>query len=77
MTAPSVEVVTRTGTATFARAVADEFEPGILTVTWTDDERTARVFQPSQWVHAYVRDGNGFPLFAFSNVAAQQTQGAA
>lgn len=45
--------------ATYARAVADVFERGVLTISACDDERELDTFAPGDWKAADVVDDNG------------------
>lgn len=63
------------GYESFQSAVADVFEPGVLTLTFTDE--TTKEFQPESWARAVMYGTNGWdewPQAEFRNdptVAAQ------
>ena len=47
------------------RATADEFTKGVLTVTFLDSGRVARIFRPHSWARCDVLEENGYPSFSF------------
>ena len=49
-----------------ANATADEFDPGVLTITGTDWTVLATV-QPDGWESVSVFDGSGHEIFSFRN----------
>lgn len=72
----SVRVIKTDGDDTYARATADEFESGVLTVQWLDPENAqygpAKVYQPDQWRECDVLGVDGHPDFSFINNRAWQ-----
>ena len=72
----SVLVTCPVGSSSFARATADEFTPGVLTVTWLDPEppfTPAREFGPKHWLEATVYDEDNNPVLWFVNTKGFQT----
>jgi hypothetical protein len=65
----SVEVIQTGGRRTFARATADEFESGVLTVTWLDPENAqyGPAWVTEDWVEVWVLGADGHPDFSFTN----------
>ena len=67
----SVEVIQKGGSKTYARATADVFERGTLTVSWLDPESgqygPADVFPADAWLECNVLGADGQTLFGFTN----------
>jgi hypothetical protein len=56
------------GYARFARATADQFTAGVLTITSVDDDRVFEELHPDTWERAQVIDEEtGWVTFAFTN----------
>ena len=55
----------------FLGAVADELEPGILTVTDQATGETRRIFPAWEWLSVSVDDPQGHPLYGYRNTKVQ------
>lgn len=71
--ASSVRVELPIGESTFARATADVFTSGELTVTSIDTGAEMRVFPFGTWSHATVYDASGNVLFGFNGSLATRS----
>jgi len=63
--APCTRVELPSGTASFARAVADEFVVGKLSIISIDDGRCLREYERPQWRQAIVYDCDGTVAYTF------------
>lgn len=48
-------------------ATADEFQPGVLTITSVADGKVIETFQPHRWRSASVIGSDGYPDFTIQN----------
>lgn len=62
----SVRVSLLIGAATFARATADVFDRGVLTISSIDDARYLAQYPDGSWIDATVYDAAGHVLFGFT-----------
>lgn len=53
-------------------ATADQFEPGVLTITAVETGAVLDTFQPHQWKRATVYNDRDYPEFTFQNDRAWQ-----